>query len=576
MERWRAFRKVAAAIMFFSIIQAPLSAKKKNEKSAPKVVTLALPERKNVSFFGSIDSRVMSLVEYGSPESLREAYSLIRRNNSAYSDAERVLIYIIEAFFELCWQRERIPGFASVNVDDLKANPYVGSVMFAYDGVYDTSAGVSDFFSFILPSLVLAGSSSRDDYYADAESALSAALEKSPGSVIANYLYGVLCRRTGRDEDAVAFFRKAEKAGTFEVSFALASSLYGLGRYDEAWKISSALVSSEPYDRNVLKLCAENSFALGNLDDAEEFVAKVLQQEPDNASYMLFRARILMEKGDNIRAASILDVYARTDSKSRDYLLLRSKIQKDWNRNVRAATTTIETALSLYPDDPEVMLAAARLASDTGGRVLGLSAGDLAAMILSMRPDDPDARRIQVGDFVQRRMWSDAYPLSAAIVSGEKCGKADVFAHIKICLALGKSDEAWNLVTEIYGENPSDEDNIQSYLTVLVAMSKRAEATELIGKLLASGSPKMKSFAYYQKSFIDKAEDQILNDLRLSLTSNPRNKDSLFKLYQIYYRKKEFRKAQYYLKQVVALSPTDEELLSLNASLDLLLKGDSK
>ena len=98
MERWRAFRKVAAAIMFFSIIQAPLSAKKKNEKSAPKVVTLALPERKNVSFFGSIDSRVMSLVEYGSPESLREAYSLIRRNNSAYSDAERVLIYIIEAF----------------------------------------------------------------------------------------------------------------------------------------------------------------------------------------------------------------------------------------------------------------------------------------------------------------------------------------------------------------------------------------------------------------------------------------------------------------------------------------------
>ena len=81
----------------------------------------------------------------------------------------------------------------------------------------------------------------------------------------------------------------------------------------------------------------------------------------------------------------------------------------------------------------------------------------------------------------------------------------------------------------------------------------------------------MKSFLLYEHSFIVSGEEAILADLRNSLTANPRNKDALYRLYQIYYNKKEYRKAQYYLKQVVALSPADETLLKLNAELETLL-----
>ena len=63
-----------------------------------------------------------------------------------------------------------------------------------------------------------------------------------------------------------------------------------------------------------------------------------------------------------------------------------------------------------------------------------------------------------------------------------------------------------------------------------------------------------------------------LSDLRSSLISNPRNTDALFRLYQIYYDKKDYRKAQYYLKQVVALNPNDSELKNLNEQLNLLIK----
>ena len=81
----------------------------------------------------------------------------------------------------------------------------------------------------------------------------------------------------------------------------------------------------------------------------------------------------------------------------------------------------------------------------------------------------------------------------------------------------------------------------------------------------------MKSCLYYEKSFLEGSEEAVLVDLRSSLTANPRNKDALFRLYQIYYNKKEWRKAQYYLKQVVALSPSDDSLIKLNSELETLL-----
>ncbi|MBQ1593204.1 MAG: hypothetical protein II077_14320, partial [Treponema sp.] len=66
-------------------------------------------------------------------------------------------------------------------------------------------------------------------------------------------------------------------------------------------------------------------------------------------------------------------------------------------------------------------------------------------------------------------------------------------------------------------------------------------------------------------------EDEIFADLRASLTANPRNKDALYRFYRIYYNKQDWRRAQYYLKQVVAIDPRNSEFLAQNAELDALL-----
>ena len=82
----------------------------------------------------------------------------------------------------------------------------------------------------------------------------------------------------------------------------------------------------------------------------------------------------------------------------------------------------------------------------------------------------------------------------------------------------------------------------------------------------------MKSFYYYQRSFLAGGEAAQLSDLRSAVIANPRNSDALFRMYGIYFAKQDWRKAQYYLRQVIALNPNNQNYLKLNSDLDKLLR----
>ena len=110
-----------------------------------------------------------------------------------------------------------------------------------------------------------------------------------------------------------------------------------------------------------------------------------------------------------------------------------------------------------------------------------------------------------------------------------------------------------------------DENIVQAYISVLVASNRTQEASSIISSLLPSASVKM-------KSFLENSVENSLADLRSSLISNPRNIDSLFRLYEIYFQKKDYRKAQYYLKQIVALNPNASEYKKLNDELSAFIK----
>ena len=137
---------------------------------------------------------------------------------------------------------------------------------------------------------------------------------------------------------------------------------------------------------------------------------------------------------------------------------------------------------------------------------------------------------------------------------------------------MNLSSEARNTLSLLNSLNPEKSVLELAEVQVLISEGKRADASNLIQKAISVYSGKVKSDFYFEKSRIASSDDDTLADLRLSLTANPRNPDALFALYKYYFDKADYRKAQYYLRQVVALNPENSKLTELNAQLDSLIK----
>lgn len=555
----------------FSCASSPSPAPK-SEENLPAIAVQVAPS-KDRSFFSSINKETMRLVEIGSPQSLRQAAASIHKSSpDDYSDAEKSILYISAEIMKLAWPSEAVTW----SVPPIsRTNQYIGAVESAKKGIYDLSMNRSDFLSIMLPSLVLLTSSGTiEDYYELSENSLKFALELCPDSVLANYLMGTLCLKQNNNEKALEYFKLSNgkySGGNKEILESVSKACFLTGQYELALSFGEELLSRFPQDTELLKTCALSAFHLGDFDKTEGFVVRVLLLEPDNTSYVLLRAKILMEKQDYIRASSLLDAVEKKNAASKEYYLLRTQLLRDWSKNNAAAIETAGTALNLYPDDSETLLVAAETASVAGLSVNGMTALELAEKVLERDSENVQAMEILLDEYIKKSDYAKAYSLSSRLMQIPSAQKTSLFSHIDICLALKKNTEAMNLALKAYEENPADENSCMAYVKVLSASGQKNSAMQLISSLLPSASQKMKSFLYFERSQIQGTEDSALADLRASLTANPRNKDSLYRLYEIYYAKKDWRRAQYYLKQVVALDPSNSLYLSKNSELEKLL-----
>lgn len=532
--------------------------------------------RKTQSYFGSIDKTVLQDLEIASPSSINRGLNKMRKAAIEYTESERVIYNISSRIMSEVWSKENqlvnVPAVSQVS--GLGAS-YLAIMDSAKSGIFENRKGEKDFFLTVLPALVILSSTENTGYYADAETALLSGLKMKPDSVLCNYLLGKLYEKQKQYEKAVACFEKATEPGTtvFEVLYEKAACLVALGHYEAASSILDRLVIQFPSDVQVLKLYANATLLMGDFPRAELYASQVLQQNPSDLEFVLFRAKIFVETGEYLKASSLLDVYAKSFPTQHEYLLLRAKLQKEWNKNLTVAISTIEKALSLYPDDEDIILYAAQLASETGSRVSGKTGVQLAELILKDDPDNVKGLQYSVQSLYNEGRYSEAYTLSKKLLGDKVVPQRAVLMHTKVCLAMHYNDEAWKYAASLYEKNSDNIEIIQHYIEVMIKTGRTQSASKLINSML-SGTPSanLKSFLFYERSFLTSNEGTMLSDLRSSLIANPRNSDALFRMYQIYYGRKDYRKAQYYLKQVVSLNPNDEKYLRLNSELDQLLK----
>ena len=532
-----------------------------------------LPAQKR-TFFYKIDEQIVKEVENGSPESLKNAMQLIKKSSEEYEENEKVLISIAVQIMKIVWPSQKITWEQPVT--DIE-NPYIGAINSAKQGVFDSSTGDVDFLSTILPALVLLSpviaqskeiNNTNQEILENCRNAIQKAMEVNQNSVLAHYLMGVLLQKQEKYNEALTFLKFAydSSSKTEEILLCYSNLLYKTGNLESAQKIADEL---DPQNLNiqVLKQKAYIAFELKDYDSAELLVARVLQQNPNDLDFLLFRAKILVEKNDYIRAVSLLDVYARQNDTSLDYLILRARIQLDWSKNTTAATETIEKALQLYPEETQVLMIAAKISSITDSPVAGKYADQLTEKVLQKEPDNIEAMVYSLNALIQRENWNDSYKICCKIIETEKYPVEIVGKFVQICLRLGKNNEAFDFAKSQLVKYPDDETVLQAYVFAYSKVGNRDAVIKYIDSLLAQANQKMKSYLFYVRSFLQVSEEKSLADLRSSLSMNPRNSDSLFRLYEIYFEKQDYRKAQYYLRQVVAINPNNNSLKKLNEAL---------
>lgn len=534
---------------------------------------IKLPVQKR-TFFYKIDEQIVKEVENGSPESLKNAMQLIKKSYEEYEENEKVLISIAVQIMKIVWPSQKISWKQpETNIE----NPYIGAINSAKQGIFDSSTGDVDFLSTILPALVLLSpvvtqtnelKNSYNSVFESCQNSIQKAMQFNQNSVLAHYLMGVLFQKQGNYEEALPYLKFAydSSSKTEEILLSYCDVLYKSGNLELAQKIAQEF-DSQDLNIQVLKQKAYIAFELKDYDNAELLVARVLQQNPNDLDFLLFRAKILVEKNDYIRAVSLLDVYARQNDTSLDYLILRSRIQLDWSKNTTAATETIEKALQLYPDDIQVLMIAAKISSLTDSPVAGKYADQLTEKVLQKDPDNIEAMIYSLNALIQRENWNESYKICQKIISMNNYPVEIVGKFVQICLRLGKNEEAFNFAKTQLTKYPDDEIVLQAYVFAYSKVGNRDAVIKYIDSLMVQATQKMKSYLFYVRSFLQVSEDKTLADLRSSLSMNPRNSDSLFRLYEIYCDRQDYRKAQYYLRQVVAINPNNNSLKKLNEAL---------
>ncbi|MBP5330183.1 MAG: tetratricopeptide repeat protein [Spirochaetaceae bacterium] len=518
----------------------------------------------------STDAQILAEIEKGTPASLRSAVSRVKQLGTKATDYENILFYVADALYSIVFPNERVSWEPPKTTKD---SVYVSAIESAKSGAYAFGAAKDgDFLTLVLPSLILLTAPTVNNYYPESENALLQAVNINGQSLIARYLLGILFEREGKNDRALEQYEAAFKLQSDSIVIAepYIKSLLKFDRAKDAYNTAVKVHLKNPNNLVVIKLCAESAFAMKEWTLAEPYINQVLQADSSDGKFLMMRARIFLEEGEYLKAATSFDSATKNVEQNENYYILRSRILRDWNKNESAAIQTINEGLTKFPENADLTLLAADLAFSTGTKIANQSASQLASRILEKDGTNEDAHKILIQEAIKNKQWQTACDRADKLLAITKDNTARIL-KTEACLGAGRKTEARDTALVLYKTNPEDEEIQKLYIKVLIATGNTTEAASLIEKILPDASQKTKSDLYYFKSLLAKDSAVRLNDLRSSLTNNPRNQDALFDLYRYYYDKNDYRKAQYYLKQVIALNPTNPEYKKLQEQLQKLL-----
>ena len=535
---------------------------------------LSLPG-KNELAEKKLDSTLAALIEKGSPASLKEAVLFIQNDSKGLTSENKLYLKIIADIMYLVYPLETNGVKPPAYVED---EPYLQALKEVKSGLYPVSTKKDGLLSLIIPTLVLANDNFSDttlaQYSEDIESRLMEAQKLRPQSVLAYYLLGLYKEKTNKLTEAVTLYQKAWQldSSCYPAGFKYGHFAAESGNGTEALKIADTLNNIYNNNTEVKLLYAQAHIAKNDLNKASENIVSVLKKEPENISALLLRIRILIEQKEYLKANSLLDAYSTKNKTAKNYLLYRARLTKEWNKNLIRASEFLTEAYKYYPEDFNVLLACAEICFEASTKIDNKPADFFIRKVLEAYPKNTAALALLVKNDINNGKWAQAVE-SAEDLAAKYPSEANKELLLTSYLGAGQTSKALSLAKQLYAntKNPSNS-FINLYMEALYAGKDYQTLKQVINQKMKGADSQLKSILYYYNAKLEQGNSgEYLNFLQSSLLSNPRNKDSLFAMYEWYLKTKDYKKAKYYLGQVLALDPSNKNLVNLSENLDKLL-----
>ncbi|GHV17228.1 hypothetical protein FACS189493_4470 [Spirochaetia bacterium] len=530
------------------------------------------------SHAGGVADEIRAFVETGTPSSLLQAVDLIRRRGLGESEFGRIMNAIAVTFLQQLY-----PGLQTQlpQADPPQTHPYTRLLRDAERGRYTSPpANSQDYLEYVLPFLAYLGDADGRQVPADllraAQSDLRRAKTLNPNSVLAPYFLALAYERSGRREEAVTEFTGAYTLSPecYPATLGLVRIRESRGEWPEAIRLLMDLVIRYPDNQTIKRQLALAYYSSGDWSRAESAIAEILQRSPRDSQFLLMRAHVLVEEGQFLQAQAPLDVYGTLDTNNRLYLFLRARVQFEGYRNRESALNYLRSLLRSYPNDDEALVYAARLLMESNRTSDQTEGRELLGQLLRGGSPSILVVGLAVQDAIRREAWQEAQPYLERLL-GERRSAQDLYNAYLVERSLGNNAAALQVARELYERDPYNEEGVSAYISALIDTGRQAEAGQIIENRLDSlpgGALRGKYF--YLRSRLRTSEETVMNDLRSSLFEDPRNLDALIAMFEIYQRRKDDRRAVYYLKQALAIAP-DNPLIKRYESQYAALLGAS-
>ncbi|MCL2186108.1 MAG: hypothetical protein FWB86_09695 [Treponema sp.] len=527
-----------------------------------------------------VAEEIRSLTETGVLSSMLQAIETIRARNLT-GDFGRLMNGINALFIKLVYPDTlaRLPA-----VDLPQIHNYTRIIREAEKGVYvHPTEESNDFFEHILPFLTITyhNLSQLTGENAIAASDIIKNLDKAalirPKSLLPFFFKGKineqLAENSSQTRERTQFFAEAERfyQQAYDISDECYPAQIGIarirrlsGKLAEASSLYSDLIVRFPDSMEIKKglaICYNDS---RNWSRAIPLIDEILLADPRDGEFILIKSFIQIEQGQFSQANNSLDSYASINPNNRTYLYLRARVQSEGNRNRDSALNYLRSLLRASPNDEEALVYAAALLLDSSRTADQTEGKELLERLQRISGSSIDVLSLSLKDALARESWQEAQSFLNRILAVRR-NADDLIDGYYVERGLGNNARALLFARELYEKDNNNNDYTVIYISALIDNGRRDEASNLLENRLNTSSSGMisgtiKSRYFFLRSRLHTNQDAALGDLRSSLFEDPRNLDALIAMFEIYHRRREERRAVYYLRQALAIAPDHPQL----------------